>query len=436
MTSHVQHPKIAIIGGGPIGVEAALYGACAGYDVQLFEKDDIAANVRRWGYVDFFTQWKRNRSPLAVRLLEEAGITLQDGNTTSSGHELARYAQHLTELPVLQNKIHPHHQVLAITRESCLKSDFIADPRRQDFPFRLLVRHQNSEKVMHADAVIDAGGVYENPNPMGDGGIPCPGELPFREKIIYYLPDVTGRDLHHFANRHTLIVGSGHSAASTLRSIGTLFERFPKTRITWVIRREVPRHGRPYSLLLHDPSPHRKQLHRDANQLIKHPQVQFYSATTVQQIEYEEHFSVQLSQHSTPVKQHRIECDTLVAHTGFHADTSLWSQLQIPVHPAIGAPQRLAEELIRQNHRTGVGLSTGYAERKPPAKLPVDKWRFVQNDPTLLQSGEPGFYIIGIKSYGRDAGFLLQNGFRQIRDVYRLISNDDRLDLYENLLDA
>ena len=425
----MQSPKIAIIGGGPIGVEAALYGASAGYDVHLFEKGSIGANVRRWGYVNFFTMWKKNRSPLAMRLLQETGITLHDENTTSGGNELARYAESISELPLLKNRIHLHHEVLAISRESCLKSDSIDDNKRNEFPFRLLVRHANQEKVIHADVVIDASGVYENPNPLGNGGIPCVGEIPLREKIIYHLPDVAGRDLEQFANRHTLIVGSGHSAASTLRSTGNLFERFPKTEISWGIRREVPNHGAPYSIISDDPSPHREQLHRDANRLAEHPKVHFYSATTVEQITHQKYFSVLLKQHD---KEHQITCDTLVAHTGFHADTQLWGQLQIPIHPAIGAPQRLAEELIRQNHRTGVGLSTGYAERKPPSEVPLDKWRFVQNDPQLLQSGEPGFYIIGIKSYGRDAGFLLQNGFRQIRDVFRLISDDAELDLYES----
>ncbi|MEO6908102.1 MAG: FAD-dependent oxidoreductase, partial [Abditibacteriaceae bacterium] len=365
----MHSPKIIVIGGGPIGVEAALYGTIAGYDVQLFEKGTIAANVRRWGYVNFFTMWKRNRSPLAMRLLQEAGIKLHDENTTSSGDVLARYAEHIAELPILKNRIHLQHEVLAISREGTLKSDFIDDAHRNEFPFRLLVRHQNEEEIIHADVVIDASGVYENPNPLGDGGIPCPGEISLREKIIYHLPDVADRDLRFFENRHTLIVGSGHSAASTLRSIGNLFERFPETEISWVIRREVPDHGEPYSIIPDDPSPHREQLHRDANRLAKHPKVHFYSATTVQEIQHQKYFSVLLKQRG---KEQRITCDTLVAHTGFHADTHLWDQLQVPIHPAIGAPQRLAEELIRQNHRTGVGLSTGYAERKPPSQVLVD----------------------------------------------------------------
>jgi thioredoxin reductase len=60
--------RVVVIGGGPIGVEAAFYGVCAGYDVQLFERGQLCANVRDWGHIGLFTEWKRNRSPLAVRL--------------------------------------------------------------------------------------------------------------------------------------------------------------------------------------------------------------------------------------------------------------------------------------------------------------------------------------------------------------------------------
>ena len=119
-------PRIAIIGGGPIGVEAALYSACAGFDEQLFETGErVAANVRRWGFVQVFTEWKRNRSPLAVKLLSEADVALPPDESYSSGDELADYVEKLTQLPPLRGKIHTRTYVVSITREGCLKSDFI-----------------------------------------------------------------------------------------------------------------------------------------------------------------------------------------------------------------------------------------------------------------------------------------------------------------------
>src|SRR4051812_2689018 len=117
--------KIAIIGGGPIGVEAALYGACAGHDVQLFERGRIAENVRQWGHVRVFTEWKRNRSPLALRLLAEMGVALPPEEETSTGDELADYVQRLAQLELLRGRVHEGAVVESLTREGCLKSDFI-----------------------------------------------------------------------------------------------------------------------------------------------------------------------------------------------------------------------------------------------------------------------------------------------------------------------
>ena len=41
------------------------------------------------------------------------------------------------------------------------------------------------------------------------------------------------------------------------------------------------------------------------------------------------------------------------------------------------------------------------------------------------------FYILGAKSYGRNANFLLRNGFEQVREVFTLIMGKAELDLYK-----
>jgi len=172
-----------------------------------------------------------------------------------------------------------------------------------------------------------------------------------------------------------------------------------------------------------------------------------------------------------------VSCDNVVAHTGFRPDRALWSELQVHEHFATGGPFELAQAILSQNKRSGVGLSTGYAEKNAeesinaashaaeksangvigadandsnadtsasladsavlqPGDAPiVDRFRAVVGDPQLLSHPEPNFFIIGIKSYGRDAGFLMQNGFRQVRDAYQLISGDAALDCYDGALD-
>jgi thioredoxin reductase len=442
--------RVVIIGGGPIGIEAALYGAVAGCDVQLFERGEIASNVRSWGYVHVFTEWARNRSPLAARLLRERGATLPPEESNSTGDELAEYAASLAALPELEGRVHTHTQVLAISRERTLRSDLIDDPRRLERPFRILVRGPQGEQIVHADAVIDASGVYTTPNYVGNGGMPCPGESDLMERIDYAIPDVAGRDRARFENKTTLVVGSGHSAASTLIAVGDLLDSAPATRIVWAVRRDVPEHGDPYTLIPEDESSTRNKLHTRANALAHDERVDFHPRTIVDSIAREstpqgERLRVTLLT-TTPQGQQatQVLVDNIAAHTGFRPDNTLYAELTVQIHAATGAPLRLGEALVAANHSKGLGLSTGYAEKPAKKEEPgnieqldekvVDKWKFSPNDPDLLETGEKNFFVLGIKSYGRDAGFLMQNGFRQVRDAYKLIQSC-ALDLYEGALD-
>jgi hypothetical protein len=433
--------RIAILGGGPIGVEAALYGACAGFDVTLFERGQVAQNVREWGHVQVFTEWKRNRSPLAVRLLREQGVLLPAGEEYSSGDELAAYVQTLAELAPLKNRVFPFTQVRAITRDACLKSDYINDLRRAEFPFRLLLRDARGERVELFDAVLDATGVYSTPNWMGSGGAPCVGEAECAHRIDYKLPDVLGAQRDRFAGRSTLVVGSGHSAASTLLSIADLMEQFPTTKLVWIVRRDVPPHGAPYTIVAEETSATRAKLHRRVNALVEHPNVTFLPRTTIEKVAHDgRNFQVEISTRTNgQLQSSGLRVDNIAAHVGFRADPRLWDELPIDLYPPTGAPRLLGEALHAQNLRIGVGLSTGYAEKKPreeAAESAPDRWSFLVDDPQLLHTGEPNFFVIGIKSYGRDAGFLMHNGFRQVRDVFKILSGNLQLDLYGGALDA
>lgn len=432
--------RVAIIGGGPIGVEAAIYGALAGFDVHLFERGRIGENVRTWGHVGLFTEWKRNRSPLTMKLLAERGFQFPPEDETSTGDELVDYIRQIAALAPLRGRIHTQTEVLSITRERTLRSDFISDEnfnqRRAAQPFRIIIRAAFGEKVFHADAVIDATGVYATPNFAGNGGAPCPGESGLKNRIDYQLPDVLMREKNRFANKHSVVVGSGHSAASTLRSIAELFNEYSQTRVTWLVRRDVPEHGNPYTPDPHDSSKHRDALHRRANELAHHSQVRFSPRTVVERMTHNgAKFRLELStQKGDATEKQTIECDNLVAHTGFRPDHQLWRELQVDIHPATEGVLRLSERVIRENRRVGVGLSTGYAEKRPQENAPEEAPCNVADDPELLRHREPNFFVIGIKSYGRDAGFLMQNGFRQVRDIYKLISGDANLDLYGEVL--
>ena len=42
----------------------------------------------------------------------------------------------------------------------------------------------------------------------------------------------------------------------------------------------------------------------------------------------------------------------------------------------------------------------------------------VAHGPDTLRNPEPGFFILGAKSYGRSSRFLLSVGWRQVDDVF------------------
>src|SRR2546421_4457964 len=101
--------RIAILGAGPIGLEAALYARYLGYDVDVYERGQVAEHVRRWGHARMFTPFRLNRSPLAL-----AALQAQDGNWRPpadeaflTGREFAdRYLIPLAQSDLLSDSIH------------------------------------------------------------------------------------------------------------------------------------------------------------------------------------------------------------------------------------------------------------------------------------------------------------------------------------------
>ena len=418
--------KVAIIGGGPIGIEAALYASVAGFDVQLFERGRIGENNRTWGHVGMFTEWKRNRSPLGERLLHQRGDKLPDAEDFPNGNGLADYLIRLISLPELKGKVLPQTQVLSLTRDGLNKSDYFGEPHRASRQFRLVTKGIAGEKARLFDAVLDCTGVYTSPNNVGIGGAKCVGETALAPFIDYAIPDVAGADRLRFAGKHTVVVGSGHSAAQTALAIADLMEKYSKTRLTWVVRRALAIDGSLYYLDPNDIASGRRKLGERANQLVHDDRVRLRVNAQVESITRPSgRFNVQLSDGST------LDCDSICAHTGFRPDQSLWSELQVSTNPATDGPGKLAQAILDSNRRAGVGLSTGYAEKLNEVENPEANTTI--NAKELLKLDEPNFYVLGIKSYGRDAGFLIHNGFRQIRDVFQLLSGNENFDLYGEL---
>src|SRR5258706_13858487 len=61
--------SLAILGAGPVGLEAAALALELGFDVHVLERGEPGAHAIAWGHVRMFTPWRMNVGPASARLL-------------------------------------------------------------------------------------------------------------------------------------------------------------------------------------------------------------------------------------------------------------------------------------------------------------------------------------------------------------------------------
>jgi hypothetical protein len=138
-----SRPRLAILGAGPVGLEAALAAREGGFPHRVYEKArQPAGHVRRWGHVRLFTPWRMNVSERMRRALAEAGIPFElDPEEAPTGHDYAdALLDPLWHSPLLSGALHTGTEVVGVTRAGLLKDDAIGSPDRGAGPFRILLR--------------------------------------------------------------------------------------------------------------------------------------------------------------------------------------------------------------------------------------------------------------------------------------------------------
>jgi thioredoxin reductase len=345
-----------------------------------------------------FTPWRMNPGPHSTARLEAAGWSAPDPEGLPTGLELAEcYLEPLARLPEFKDRIHTHAQVVHAGRRGALKGDLLGSPKRRDHPFRLLVRDAGGrENFLHAFALIDASGVYGQPNRAGDGGIPARGELYLAPQLSYHLEDVLGLARERHAGRRTLVVGAGASAATTVTSLSRLATEAPGTRVVWAMRGSLAAldPGR-----ADDPLPERRALFAAARSLAlgADPNVSAIGGAVVEGFEFNSathRYRVALR---VGAETRVEEVDQVIVNTGFGPDDSLTRELQVHECYATRAPMKLATALL--------GAAAGDCLTTPALGADV------------LANPEPDFFILGHKSYGKGPHFLLETGYRQADDV-------------------
>lgn len=379
--------RIAVLGSGPIGLEAAVHVEEAGHQVVVYEAAaQPAASVAAWGYVTLFTPWHMNTTVVSRARIGDGALLRGESFPTGEQYR-EQYLLPLAETLDLRTE----HRVVAVGRHTLRKGDQPGSRKRLAEPFRLLLETPAGEVFAEADVVLDCTGTFADPAPAGPGGMPVPGEAAAAAAgLLRYGP----ADASDLAGHRVALIGDGASACTVLQQLVD-----GDAEVTWLTpRAEVPGFASPED----DPLPGRRALWAATRSAAR--QVDHRSGAWVASFEQAGHLlSIVLEDGA------RIEVDAAIAATGFRPDNRHLRELQFHACWGSEGPMKLAVDLLAT--RGGSGGDCLAAE--------------AGGGPELLRSPEPRLFLLGSKSFGRRSDFLLQIGHQQILDLLHLLAQDD-----------
>lgn len=390
---------VAVIGGGPVGLAAAAHLASRGLPVKLYEAGpQVGVNIGDWNHVRIFTPWRYCVDAASVALLERQGWTMPPADVFPTGGDLVRdYLEPLAATPELADVIETEARVTAISR---LGVDKVVSHGREARPFVLAVKTVTGTRRDLARAVIDASGTWATPNPLGASGLPAQGEREFADRIAYGIPDVLGGHRDIYAGKTALVVGAGHSAANALLDLVRLAEAEADTKAIWATR--STNLVRIYGGGDADQLPARGELGADTRELVETGRVPLVAGFAILAIR-EDGGRLMIDGETAEGPRTIGPVDHIVAATGQRPDLSLTRELRLDLDPWLESTKALGPLIDPNEHSCGSVPPHGHRE---------------------LAHLEPGFYTVGIKSYGRAPTFLLLTGYEQVRSVAAAIAGD------------
>jgi hypothetical protein len=190
-----------------------------------------------------------------------------------------------------------------------------------------------------------------------------------------------------------LLVGHGHSAANALAVL-----RDAGAEVTWAVRTAK---GRPCEEIANDPLPERQRVVAAANELAA--EVRMERRAMVESVDVcsggrsrppagarsGRRYTVTLT------GDRRAEVDAVVALTGYRPAGDYANELALEISPVSEGGARLYRAISKITDCLCV-----------PSVAKED-----------FATGEPGYYFVGARAYGRSRTFLLQTGLLQLETI-------------------
>ncbi len=389
---------VAIVGAGPVGLAAAAHALERGLDPIVLEAGDAPGSaVRQWSHVRMFSPWQYNIDKAAAQLLANVGWNTPDPQSYPTGGEfMSRYIDPIATRTKLRDHIRTSARVTSIGR---VGFDKVKSKGREAAPFEIRYRNGKGPERIVADAVIDASGTWLSPNPAGDNGLPAFGEHACAAHLAYAMPDVLGRDRGRYAGKKVAVLGAGHSAIGTLIDLVQLKENAEGTEVFWLFRGPDPRNA--FGGGANDKLSARGELGMTFARLVSAGTINVETGFRVTHLGLV-NGRLRIGAGSACCGRH-VLVDELIISTGFRPDMSHLTELRLGLDPALDCPIALAPLIDPNEHSCGTVRPHGARELAHP---------------------EAGFYIAGMKSYGRAPTFLMLTGYEQVRSIIADIAGD------------
>ena len=195
-----------------------------------------------------------------------------------------------------------------------------------------------------------------------------------------------------------LVIGGGHSAANALLDLARLAETDARLKIIWAVR--ARNLARVVGDGAADKLPARGALGDDLRRLTESARVELALGFCVERIErLGDGLAVSdlLGRKLGPV-------DRIVVCTGQRPDLAMTRELRLDLDPWLESARTLGPMIDPNLHSCGSVPPHGYKQLAHP---------------------EPGYFTVGIKSYGRAPTFLMATGYEQVRSVVAHLAGDE-----------
>lgn len=387
---------VVVIGAGPSGLAAAAHLRSREVDVLVLESGHAAgAAVSQWGHVRLFSAWSELVDPAAEKLLADAGWTPPNAKRYPTGAEwVSSYLQPLAD--ALGDSVRYGTTVTSVAKQS---RDRLVSSGRDEASFTIHTRTAEGAAHIQARAVIDASGTWTGPNPLGGDGVPAIGEAEAADHISYRIPDLQNEaERTRYAGKHVVVAGTGASAKGALIGLTALAKDEPNTRVTWLVRRSNV--GAAFAGSGQDELPQRGALGQQAQAAVTEGPVTTLNGFRTARVSKGPDDRLVIESFDNQVVE---GVDEVVVLTGFRPNLEMLSEVRLDLDPVLQAPRQLAPLIDPNEHSCGTVYPHGAKELAQP---------------------ETGFYLVGMKSYGRATSFLALTGFEQTRSVAAAIAGD------------